>query len=57
MKSRSLLQNSSDLLVLGGLGVLSVVFFSFFGRDLAIASIACVAVNFLLILGLAASGV
>jgi hypothetical protein len=57
MKSRFLQQNPSDLLVLGGLGVLSVVFFAFFGKDLALASAVCVAVNFLLILGLAAAGV
>jgi len=57
MKGRFLQQDPGDLLVLGGLGVLSVVFCSFFGRDLAIASAACVAANFLLILGLAASGV
>lgn len=57
MKRRLFQQNPRDLLVLGALGVSSVVFFGFFGRDLALASAVCVAVNFLLIFGLAAAGV
>jgi len=57
VKNKFLQQHPSDLLVLGGLAALSVVFFGFFGRDLAIASAVCVVANFLLILGLAAVGV
>ena len=45
-----------DLAYLGAASLLSIAFFSFFGRDLMLATAACVAANLLLILGMARFG-
>lgn len=55
MKSKYL--DRHDLVSLGGSSLLLIAFSSFFGRDLAAASVICAAVNVLLILGVAIAGV